>query len=680
MMKTNILSELRLSIESPLAVPGALNYRPNSWPPLHDWPVVIDAMGKVVSRWGDAIWRLDPWAGKALTLNFGDGPIKKHAAEINHDNANLLRIVTGWWLYGPNSSRGHRSLKTRFDQIRRIFVLCTQQGILASDLRKYPEIAELLANRLQLSRTKELMALLYELYERREDLGFILLDRKGLARLAAAIPAHQTLQTPYIPPRIWNYQITRLRACLDDFISHRKQIEECFRFCLAAYEHNTNSLRGRSRPNSFYPFQSLSNEVNGKMTGNRYYGPFIDTAHRFGIVELLNRWIDVSIDDIRVQTLSQYLKLVSYAGLGYLLNFSLMRVEEGWNLCSDCLHIEPDPRFGDFYLLKGQTTKTLSDAEALWVTSPSVSVAVEALQTIANLKADCGFSKGMVREQGKITGRYLFDYMFEPWGTQFSKRNPINRPSIPSYSRVLYLFKKLLDPEHLRIQAEDYRLARLVTPALSDEFSVGKIWPLAWHQLRRTGAVNMQASGLVSDASLQFQLKHVAKAMSLYYGQNHSRIRLEEKAHDYYIHTMYETLGRQLQQLTCERFISPHGEKRKSDIVRLISADDARKVINLSRKGVVAHRPVLLGVCTSRTPCPYGGIDNIARCGGGDSLSEPKPCADVLFDPEQLHEVELLEAILDERLAFADAGSPLKASLEAQKRSVENYRRVICKK
>jgi hypothetical protein len=33
--------------------------------------------------------------------------------------------------------------------------------------------------------------------------------------------------------------------------------------------------------------------------------------------------------------------------------------------------------------------------------------------------------------------------------------------------------------------------------------------------------------------------------------------------------------------------------------------------------------------------------------------------------------------VLDERLAFADAGSPLRASLEAQKRSVENYRRVI---
>lgn len=679
-MKTNILSELRLSIESPLAVPDAANYRPPSWPPLPDWPVIIAATGEVVSRWGDAVWRLDPWAGKALTLNFGDGPVKKHVAAIDPGNANLLRTVTGWWLYGPNGSRGHRSLKTRFDQMRRIFVLCTQKGILASDLSKYPNVAELIPNILQASRAKEFVALLHELYERREDLGFTLLDRKGLARLAMCIPDHQKLQTPYIPPRIWNYQITRLRECLDDFMTHRKQVEECFRFCLAAYKHNAINLRGPSRPQSFYPFQSPSEGSKGKLAGNEYYGLFINTAHRFGIVELFNRWLGVNANEIRIQTLSSYLKLVSSAALSYILNFSLMRVEEAWNLQGDCLHIESDPRFGDIYVLRGRTTKTMSDAEALWVTSPSVSVAVEALRGIANLRAECSFPPGCEYKQIYKPNRYLFDYMFEPWGTQFTKRNPSNRPSIPSYSYILRSFNKLFDPEQLRIKIEDFELARQVTPTLTDEFAVGRIWPLAWHQLRRTGAVNMQASGLVSDASLQFQLKHVAKAMSLYYGQNHSRVRLEEKAHDYYIRTMYETLGRQLQQLTSDRFISPHGERRKSDIVRLMSAEDARKVMDLAKKGIVAHRPILLGICTSRTPCPYGGIDNIARCGGGDSFSEPKPCADVLFDTEQLDEVEMLEAVLDERLAAADAGTPLRASLEAQKRSLENYRRVICKK
>lgn len=676
-MTKNILSELGLGIDSPLAIPDAPNYRPPCWPPQRDWPVIIDAAGQVVSRWGDAIWRLDPWAGKRLTLNFGDGPAKKYVAAIDPANADLLRTIIGWWLYGPNGARGYRGLKTRFDQMRRLFVLCTQEGILASELSHFPRVADRLPEVLQASRSGEFLALLHELYERRDALGFTLLDRAGLARLAAAMPDHQKLQTPYIPPRIWHYQITRLRECLDDFLAHRGQVEECFRFCLAAYRHNSASLQGQRRPQSFYPFQWPSDGSNGKWTGRQYYGPFIDTAHRFGMVELFRRWLGVSDDEIRIQTLSRYLNLVSRSGLCYLLNFSLMRVEEAWNLRADCLHIERDPQFGDIHVLCGRTTKTMSDSEALWVTSPSAQVAVEAMRVVADLRAECDSPPGEASVPDDPAKRYLLDYCLEPWGTKFTKINRTIRPSIPSYAHVLQWFDKLFDREQLRITPEDFELARLVTPTLTDEFAVGKIWPLAWHQLRRTGAVNMQASGLVSDASLQFQLKHVARAMSLYYGQNHSRVRLEEKAHTYYVRTMYETLGRQLQQLTSNRFVSPHGEKRKSEIVRLISASDAKKAINLAKKGTVTHRPILLGICTSRTPCPYGGIDNIARCGGGDSPGETKPCADVLYDPEQLDEVEVLEAVLDERLAAAEVDSPLRTSLEAQKRSVENYRHVI---
>ena len=304
-------------------------------------------------------------------------------------------------------------------------------------------------------------------------------------------------------------------------------------------------------------------------------------------------------------------------------------------------------------------------------------MAVEAMRAVAYLRAESDSAPCEASASGEPAKRYLLDYWLEPWGTKHTKINRTIRPSIPSYSNVIQSFDTLFDPEQLRITQEDFELARLVTPTLADEFAVGKIWPLAWHQLRRTGAVNMQASGLVSDASLQFQLKHVARAMSLYYGQNHSRVRLEEKAHTYYVRTMYETLGKQLQELTSNRFVSPHGDRRKSEIIRLLSAADAKKAINLAKKGSVAYRPILLGICTSRVPCPYGGIDNIARCGGGDSSGEPKPCADVLYAPERLKEVEMLEAVLDERLAAAELSSPLRASLEAQKRSVENYRYVI---
>ncbi|WP_260677035.1 hypothetical protein [Pseudomonas syringae] len=676
-MIKEILSELGLAIHSPLAVPSAPNYRPPIWPPPHDWPVIIDASGQVVSRWGDAIWRLDPWAEKRVTLNFGDGPANKRAAAIDPANADLLRIATGWWIYGPNGSPGVRSLKTRFDQMRRIFVLCSQEGILASQIMQFPRVLDRLPSMLQLSRAGESLALLHELYERRETIGFTLLDRASLARLAASIPAHEKAQTPYIPPRIWHYQVTRLRECLDDFLAHREQVEQCFRFCLEAYGQKNISHHDQVKSSLFYPFERPSDRSNGKLTRRKNYGPFKDTAHRFGIGALFDRWLCVSDDNVSVRTLSIYLNLVSRAGLAYLLNFSLMRVEEAWNLRANCLQIERDPQFGEIVMLRGRTTKTMADDEALWITSPSVAIAVESMRVVAALRAECDVSPDPGSAEDLVSGRYLINYVLEPWGFKPTKINRELRPSIRSFSNAFQCFEKLFDPEHLRITPKDFELARLVTPTLTDEFAVGKIWPLAWHQLRRTGAVNMQASGLVSDASLQYQLKHVVRAMSIYYGQNHSRVRLEEKAHLFYVRTMYETLGRQLQQLTSDRFVSPHGESRKSEIVRLISLADANKTISLAKKGMVAHRSVLLGICTSRAPCPYGGVDNIAHCGGGDGPGESKPCAEVLYDAHQLEEVEMLDAVLDERLAVADVDSPLREALKAQKRSVENYRNVI---
>lgn len=673
----DILHELGLSIESPMVGPEAKNYRPPSWPPHPNWPIIIDVAGDTVSRWGDFVWRLDPWAGKKITLNFGDGPPQKFVAGIDSKNAELLRLVTGWWMFGPSAARGCRGLKTRFDQIRKLFVLCSQEGILASELAHFPRVIDRLPSVLQVSRAGELLGLLHELYERRDALGFVLLDRGGLARLAASIPEHQTAQTAYIPPRIWTYQVSRLRECLDDFLEHRKAFEACYRFSSAAHVYNYEKFKSGDNSSKYHPFQLPSGGQHGRVIGCRYYGPFVDTARRFGVANLISRWLDVKEEDFRLKTLSRYLIFISRVGLAYILNFSLMRVDEAWGLRSDCLQIENDPQFGDIHILNGVTTKTMSDKRALWVTSPSVTVAIQAMRAVAELRQEIALMTLPDLEAPETSSLYLVDYQFAPWLTKRHASSKSTRPSIPSYGNFLLSGVKLFDPEQLRITPKDFELARMVTPTLTDEFAVGEIWPLAWHQLRRTGAVNMQASGLVSDASLQFQLKHVVRAMSLYYGQNHSKVGLEDKAHTYYVRTMYEVLGRQLQQLATDRFISPHGERRKAEIVRLVSAAEEKKLIGLAERGLVTHRPIVLGVCTSRAPCPYGGIDNIAHCGGGDSEADPKPCAHVLYDSRQLDQVESLEAVLDELIETADANSPLMRSLEAQKRSVENYRNVI---
>ncbi|UUZ71104.1 hypothetical protein LP415_18270 [Polaromonas sp. P1(28)-8] len=90
---------------------------------------MIDEAGENVSLYGDSIWRLDPWAGKPMRLNFGDGPDGSSSGQIDSFNANLLRLVTAFWTWGPSAAYSCRTLKAKFHSIRRVFVFCSQQGI-----------------------------------------------------------------------------------------------------------------------------------------------------------------------------------------------------------------------------------------------------------------------------------------------------------------------------------------------------------------------------------------------------------------------------------------------------------------------------------------------------------------------------------------------------------------------
>lgn len=676
------LAHFGLAIDTPLAVPSAVNFRPPSWPPPPDWPVMINAAGEVISRWGDSVWRLDPWAKKAMSLNFGDGRVT-NTEPIDSANANLLRMIAGLWIWGHKGVRTCNTLQQRFSCIRRLFVLCSSEGILASDLMRFPAIADRIPSVLASSQADVALTWLHYLYDRRDTLGFTLLDRNGLTRLEAALPDHENRQHAYIPPRIWTYQVMRLRACLDDFLAHRKQFEACYRFCLDAYATNYGSLTATMATTTRKfsgrnPFVTQTTSTGAK-TGAQFHGTFEQTAASFSIDRLLRRWIGSENNNapFPVDVLTTYMNLVSRVGLSYMLNFSLMRIDEGCNLRADCLYIEHDPRFGDIYILRGETTKTIDDPDALWPTSPSVKIAIEAMTSIAQLKMICAEAHpDVLTTPDDMRNPYLLDRLCAPWIKVNRKIGFDVLPRNPSYlNSLLTPYPKLFDPNELRITEQDLQIARLITPTLDAErFAVGKAWPLSWHQLRRTGSVNMQASGLVSDASLQYQLKHVTRACSLYYGQGYSQLRLNDEARTLYLRTMYEVLGKEFALLLTDRLVSPHGDKRKTEIVRLVTPEEAKKLTALARTGRLVVRDILLGLCMNKEPCPYGGVDSVAHCGGGDSA---KPCADVLYDKEKAAQVRKLDTVLDQRLTDALQGSPLQESLEAQKQSVRNYFDVI---
>lgn len=670
---------LTIGIDAAVAIPNAINLRLPSWPPPRDFPVIVDANGLVVSRIGDSHWNLWPWSKSSLSISFGDGRKRKGAAPISSANADIYRMVATWWLYGPRAVREATTLKSRCNLLHPIFVLCTREGIVASDLASHPNVVDAIGGLIQPSRWGEALQLLHVLYEQRDQLGFTLLDRESLRRMEAASPDHQTRQTSYMPPRIWAHVINRLHLCLDDFHESRERIEACYRFCLDAYGHNAGSIANacqKALSNRRRPFVDPGSAT-GARTGMIFHGPFSDTARRFGIEELLRRWI---LDDSEsmdgggrsVNVLTAYFNLIRFVGLTYILSFSLMRLNEARRLRADCLEVEQDERFGAIYLLKGPTTKSVRDGDARWIASPSVKKAVEAMSCISRLRLIAACQNPRVPTlQGDEVNPPLLVRGYEPWGGAKHKDKPLSVAfNQGEFGEAIRVWPKLFDENEMRIREPDLRIARLLTPSLdAGRYFVGAIWPLSFHQLRRTGAVNMQASGLVSDASLQYQLKHATRAMSLYYGRGYSQVRLNEAAQRDYIRASYEVLSMELGSLLSDRYVSPHGDERKADILRLVDPKDNARLLSAAKSGSIAWRETLLGGCCKAGPCEFGGIDNVSRCGGGDGKS---PCAHAMFDRKKSGDIVRLKKEIEVRRLNAPLGTPYRESLDAQLRATEN--------
>lgn len=672
-MKLDI-REMTIGIETSAVTPMSPNYRLPSWPPSPDWPVSIDKNGVVISRWGDPKWDLAPWAGRILALNFGDGGPRKGAeAEcLDAENANIMRLVATWLIWGPQAARSVSTVRTSFHILRPIAVICSRNGISATRLMRFPKVFEQVHKVITPSHYKAAITLLHCLYDAREVLGFTIVDPVGIKRLAAAEPVHDRIQTPYIPPRIWLYQVTRLRECLTDFILHQEQLESCFHFCLNAYIKRFGSIEAalvqKKSGDRRGPFNSdLCHEMD-------YQGTFSEVAARFGIAEMLAKWVLPHRSGLDMRSLSSYFSTVTLAGLAYICNFTLQRKEEVASLRSGCLMWEEDEQFGRVPIICGATTKTASDSDARWLASPSVEIAIQALSIIARLRMICDRSNQVtLPSAADQSAPYLFSTASEPWGS--GKARPYNVRSVTrSFGEMVETSGALLlAPDQMKITAKDLEIALRLTPNLPDnEFSVGKVWPLAWHQYRRTGAVNMFASGDISDSTMQQQLKHSSRLMPLYYGRNHSRLHFNKEVQATIVMAMYQAQAMIAQAaITGDRFVSPHSlEHKETHTINVLSTKDFNALITMATKGAIAFREHRLGGCMKAGVCEYGGIESVARCAGG---ADRKPCADVLYDRTKEPQVRADLLRVTEEIKILPAGQPRYNALVEECLAMENY-------
>lgn len=678
--------ELRLKLTGVPTTPDSACYRPPDWPPPADWVVSEDAQGYPLSRWGDSYWDFSAWAGRTLKLDFAGGRHNRSAPPLGPENQHVMRLLATWILWGPKGARSWSFLKKQFDLLRRIVVLCDSEGILASNLARFPKLLEKVPVLYpSVVDSHRVLITLDRLLRARTKIGFTLLDETCIGRLSKAFQdrKEEVEQTAYIPPRIWTYQILRLRECLDDFLKHRQQVEDCFNFCVDAYAYNFGSLESalvqEGRRDSYRPFTSHNDGVRAR-NGRQFHGRFELTAQRFGINTLLERWVlPPNRKNINIKSFAAYLTLVQSAGLAYIANFTLQRKEEAGALRADCLIWEEDPVLGHIPVICGETTKTDPDGDARWPTSPSVEVAVHALTVVAKLRMRCAASNPEVNCSDEDQANpYLFHTAFEPWSAIPSGWKPYStRPKVQSYQFVMQRYPRLFDFEQMRITEEDLVTASMFTPNLDKggKFKVGEIWPLTYHQLRRTGGINMFASGLLSDSSIQVIMKHLTLLQTRYYGQNYSRVRFSEDVEGLTVAARYEVMAKQIATLVEERYVSPLGEQRKQEIVvNLIGTKDFNALVKSGRKGEVSFRETRLGGCTKKGHCEYGGIESVARCAGGDG---DKPCRDAVYDRTKQLSVERQLESVERRLEEAQPGSPRQKALEAEAHGLRNYLDVI---
>lgn len=667
------LKEMGLGLRADWITPESLAFRPMTWPPARDWPVSIDRDGLVVSRWGDSVWDLSPMAGTTFKLNFGDG-LNSRTDPLSTANADLLRLVVTWRMWGAKAFRTVATIQNNFTMIRAVFAVCNRNHILACEVMRFPKVLEQLPEVIAPSRYESTIAELHRLYDARNALGFIIIDLDGLKRLVSARPGHETIQTPYIPPRIWAYQVDRLNHCIEEFLANREQVEKCFWFCLKAYIKNYGSLPAAlevSRNSDWAPFTANSN----KNPSCVYQGVFAETSDRFGTTSLLLKWLGIKKEKLTVRSLSAYMSLVTMAGQAYIANFTLQRKEEVGSLRASCLVWENDEKLGRIPIICGETTKTDNDSDARWVASPSIEKAIIAMAAIARLRMTCDQVNPLISptiEDQKDP--YLHSTPSEPWGSGKATDYRIRR-EIEALSTILRR-PALFDLEQLRITQDDMKIARQLTPNLpKDKFAVGQPWPLAWHQYRRTSAVNMFASRLISDSSMQQQMKHSSRLMPLYYGRGYTRLHLNEAVESTLIAAMYEAMAKQIQNAVSNHYISPHSEERKQAIlVNVVNTKDIKTLTMWAKSGRVSFRENRLGGCMKAGVCEYGGVESIARCSGGDG---GKPCADVLFDRRKEPQIRAdLQRIGAEMLMLSDV-SPRYQALLIERNGMEKYLNVI---
>ncbi|MDY0834189.1 hypothetical protein [Pseudomonas sp. SED1] len=656
-------------------VVDSLSYRLNSFPPPDDFPMVCDAQGNVISRYDADYYDYSLIYRTPLIVRIANS--KNQRYPIGASNQDLLRKFSAYMQFGDVGMMSPRSMAMKVDFLRKIIYFCESKSIDLQSLHKFPFVQIDLIRWLietSPSKVRGCVVVFKTINEGRRVLNFNVFDSAQLAAFEELISdEHATVQTPYIPSRIWKYQLSRLDYFLRKYLEHQEIFEKMYQEILEAYVHNCGSIEVATRSGAINKKSPFSSDI-GK--SKIRLGSFSEYAKSKGVHKVISELIYDQVPAeltpcAGAKPFGRYFNALTFIGKIYLINYSGMRVSEAAGLRADAFYSDIIGS-ENVCFLKGETSKTIRDDNALWVTSSMSEKAIRVMTSIARLRMKVAKLDTRIDTPPELLENpYLEVYGLEPWlpSKKVISERSMGVRSWLTYGQWRQRCPGLFEENQIKITVEDLNEALLATPNLDVErYGVGQSWSFAYHQLRRTLYVNACRSSLVTERSGQWQLKQLYVSMTNYYGRNYSSIELNNGFKEEFLGELHKQLAFAALELNGENYVSLLSEKHKQSVLSFLNDKDVKKLIKLVSEGRFSFRKNLLGLCFSNSPCQYGGFDNIVNC---------NTCKEGLVDKGNLAKLERFIKLIAFELEHELKGSPRYESLEAQYRVAANVIEVI---
>lgn len=633
----------------------SLNRELPQFPPSDDFPVCISKRGVILARFKDDCWPMQEWLGKVFTFRFGRESTSKVSPWLSEKESYFFKLIVVLMMWVAPGGLTPSTLQSRYGKLRKLFKFCAENGISVAELYKFPHLVSSFTSQ-SLPYVSQFVSPLRSIYNYQDVLGFKILNLRQIGELFLAGKARKSRQTPYIPSRISQAHLLRALELMNDYNAHATAFENLYAYVWGAYVDN-NGAAVNWCGKLICPFNKSAIGP-----GAVYYGAFVKAAERFGVKDVLFKWMSRrpgGCPKIDLITLSSFLSCVVLAGSTCISSLSAMRKEEINKLRIDCFEAR-ETDLGTVCYLSGETTKSIKDDDARWVTCQDTLKAVSAMASIAKLRMTAAIELGVDHSADEVNNPYLICRAYEPWSKEWGKdrsvqtglRKAISASSFYKNCPILFL------PNDTVITKEDFEEALKVNPDLNiKRFAVGERWPFAFHQFRRTLMVNASLSRLVSPQSMQYQLKHLYLSMQMYYGQNHSGLAFDSKAKEEFIETSYEMMAYRIGELKSPKFVSTISALHKERAISYYEGKTVKQLTKMARLGAMSVKETIMGICLNTEPCEFGSADFVLGC---------NECTSGLACKDNLPLIKKVDDRLKSQLDSTKEDSPRKDALRVQ--------------